>query len=101
MRDNENTVGAVRWWALSPLNNAVHLLRSGHPPGALTGRCGHLLPAATRAHDQPPPGSPCEPCRLALLSDAARSGRSPIEHPPFPGDRPVSSADDTEGVTDL
>lgn len=100
-------MGAVRWWwARSWLDHAVHLLATEHPPGALTARCGHLLPAATREHDQPPPGSPCESCRLIFIADAARPGRSPVEHPPLPvpGDRPVSPADDTEhtpqGVTD-
>lgn len=93
------TVGAVRWWyALSRLDNTVHLLAPERPPCALTARCGHALPAAARAHNQPPPGPPCEPCRLILLADAAtaaKPGRSPVEHPPLPvpGDRPASPAD--------
>lgn len=82
------TVDAVRWWwALSRLDNAVHLLAPERPPGAFTARCGHALPAATRAHDHPPPGPPCESCRLILLADAAKPGRSPVEHPPASGSR--------------
>jgi hypothetical protein len=89
-------VGAVRWWyALSRLDNAVHLLAPERPHGALAARCGHALPAAARAHDQPPPGPPCESCRLILLADATRPGRSPVEHVPLsvPGDRPVPPTD--------
>jgi hypothetical protein len=43
----------------------------GHLPGGLTARCGHLLPTAIHQLDQPPPGPPCEDCRLILLADFA------------------------------
>lgn len=93
------TVSAVRWWyALSRLDNTVHLLSPERPPGALAARCGHALPAASHVHDHPPLGPPCESCRLILLADAAKPGRSPVEHPPLPvpGDRPVPPAE-TDG----
>jgi hypothetical protein len=62
---------ATRRWAVSPLDFCVHLLpEGGHFPGELTARCGHLLPtAAVHQHDQPPPGAPCEGCRLIFLAD--------------------------------
>jgi hypothetical protein len=35
----------------------------------LTARCGQVLPTDVIEHDQPQPGSPCEPCRLMFLQD--------------------------------
>jgi hypothetical protein len=62
---------AARWWVISPLDRAVHLLvpEGEHPRGVLTARCGHRLPTAAHQHDQPPPGPPCEPCRVSFLAD--------------------------------
>jgi hypothetical protein len=40
----------------------------------LMARCGHALPADVIEHDQPPPGSPCEPCRLMFLEDFTAGG---------------------------
>jgi hypothetical protein len=39
----------------------------------LMARCGHALPTDVIEHDQPPPGSPCEPCRLMFLEDFTAS----------------------------
>jgi hypothetical protein len=61
---------STRRWVVSPLDLCVHLLpEGGHLPGGLTARCGHLLPAAIHQLDQPPPGPPCEDCRLIFLAD--------------------------------
>jgi hypothetical protein len=62
--------GSARW-AVSPRDFCVHLLspEGGHLPGLLKARCGHLLPTAVNQHDQPPPGPPCEPCRVIFLAD--------------------------------
>jgi hypothetical protein len=63
---------AARRWVVSPLDSCVHLLPEGsHLSSGLTARCGHLLPTAVHQLDQPPPGSPCEGCRLILLADFA------------------------------
>ncbi len=57
---------------MSPLDFSVHLLpEDGHLPDGLKARCGHLLPTAVHQHDQPPPGAPCEGCRLIFLADFA------------------------------
>jgi hypothetical protein len=37
--------------------------------------------------DQPPPGPACESCRLIVLADATRPGRSLVEHAPASGSR--------------
>ncbi|MGH3896699.1 MAG: hypothetical protein ACRDTA_00305 [Pseudonocardiaceae bacterium] len=60
-----------RWWAVSPLDGAVHLVPEGgaHPPGGLNASCGAVLPVAAIQHDQPPPGPPCESCRVLFLAD--------------------------------
>jgi hypothetical protein len=64
--------GAARRWVVSPLDFCVHLLpEGGHLSGGLTARCGHLLPTAVHQLDQPPPGAPCEGCRLIFLADFA------------------------------
>jgi hypothetical protein len=66
-------------WALSPLDFCVHLLpEDDYLRGVLTARCGHLLPTVVHQHDQPPPGPPCEPCRLIFLTDFTDRG---ISHP--------------------
>ncbi len=64
---------ATRRWAVDPLDFCVHLLPEGShlPPDVLTARCGHQLPTAARQLDQPPPGPPCEGCRLIFLADFA------------------------------
>ncbi|MGH3693755.1 MAG: hypothetical protein ACRDRX_07145 [Pseudonocardiaceae bacterium] len=61
----------ARWWVLSPLDGAVHLLgpEVEHPPGVFPARCGHLLPTTVLQYDQPPPGSPCEDCRQIFVAD--------------------------------
>jgi hypothetical protein len=46
----------------------VHLLPEASA-GVLTARCGHLLLTGVSNYDQPPPGPPCENCRLILLAD--------------------------------
>lgn len=60
-------------WALSPLDTRVHMVTPTvkRSQGVLTARCGHLLPTATHDYDQPPPGAPCERCRLLFLADFA------------------------------
>jgi hypothetical protein len=67
----ERTVTRLaRRWAASPLDSYVHLLLEGGPlSGVLTARCGHQLTTVVNQHDQPPPGPPCEWCRLAFLAD--------------------------------
>lgn len=64
--------GTTRW-AMSRLDFCVHLLvpAAGHSTDVLTARCGRLLPMSVTQHDQPPPGPPCERCRLIFLADAA------------------------------
>jgi hypothetical protein len=42
----------------------------------LTARCGQVLPTDVTVYDQPPPGSPCEPCRLMFLQDFTAGGSS-------------------------
>jgi hypothetical protein len=37
-------------------------------------RCGQVLPTDVIEHDQPPPGPPCEPCRLMFLEDFTADG---------------------------
>ncbi len=59
----------TRWWAFSVLDHSVHLLMSQGPSGGLTARCGHLLPPDTHRCDQPPPGPPCENCRLIFVAE--------------------------------
>jgi hypothetical protein len=86
-------------WAISPLDCAVHLLVSegDHPPGVLQARCGHLLPTVVHHLDQPPPGLPCENCRLIFLADcalhaAAGQLASALQRAPDPGRPPVEPA---------
>ncbi|MGH3840728.1 MAG: hypothetical protein ACRDS0_04655 [Pseudonocardiaceae bacterium] len=71
-------------WALSPLDTRVHMvtLTVKRSKRVLTARCGHLLPTATHDYDQPPPGAPCERCRLLFLADFA-TGASPVTHAQF------------------
>ncbi|MCA1704476.1 MAG: hypothetical protein LC808_14935 [Actinobacteria bacterium] len=58
-------------WALSKQDFCVHLVAPPTEPRAsiLIARCGHPLPPGTHQHDQPPPGPPCERCRLIFLAD--------------------------------
>jgi hypothetical protein len=56
-------------WATSPLDSDIHLLDRDGPHGEVTARCGQLLPTDTRVYDQPPPGPPCEDCRVIYLAD--------------------------------
>jgi hypothetical protein len=59
-------------WAISPLDSDVHLLLDPDGPrGEVRARCGQLLPTDTQVHDQPPPGPPCESCRVIYLADCA------------------------------
>lgn len=68
---------SARRWAVSPDDCCVHLLPEGdHLPSGLTARCGHQLPTAVRQCGQPPPGPPCEGCRLIFLADFALCGMS-------------------------
>lgn len=55
-------------WAVSP-DRVVHLL--DHRLGGRTARCGALLATDTHRYDQPPPGPPCEDCRVIYLADFA------------------------------
>ncbi|MGH3943940.1 MAG: hypothetical protein ACRDSI_02655 [Pseudonocardiaceae bacterium] len=59
-------------FAMSPVESCVHLLLTpdGEFPDVLTARCGLLLPVIT-CHHQPPPGPPCERCRLMFIVEAA------------------------------
>jgi hypothetical protein len=107
---------ATRRWAVSPLDFCVHLLPEG---GGLTARCGHLLPTAVHQLDQPPPGAPCEDCRLILLADFALQsaagaltdalqnrtpdpGRPPVEpYPPYGSRRPAGPIDHDGPATEV
>jgi hypothetical protein len=60
-------------WAVSP-DRVVHLL--DHTLGGRTARCGALLPTDTHWYDQPPPGPPCEDCRVIYLADFAPPQRA-------------------------
>ncbi|MGH3777292.1 MAG: hypothetical protein ACRDRR_16450 [Pseudonocardiaceae bacterium] len=64
-------------FAMSPVDSCVHLLtpEGDQCPDALTARCGLLLTTVTTCHDQPPPGPPCEQCRLIFLAEASAPGR--------------------------
>jgi hypothetical protein len=88
---------AARRWVVSPLDFCVHLLpEGGHLSGGLTARCGHQLPTAVHQLDQPPPGSPCEGCRLIFLADfALRAAANQLvdarSNPLDPGRSPVDT----------
>jgi hypothetical protein len=60
-------------WALSKKDLCVHLIppASERPADAVSARCGHEMPADAHDYDQPPPGPPCERCRLIFLTDFA------------------------------
>ncbi|MGH3769191.1 MAG: hypothetical protein ACRDTX_29275 [Pseudonocardiaceae bacterium] len=61
----------TRWWAVSRTDG--HLVAPegcDHSPGGLNVRCGAVLPIATVPYDQPPPGPPCESCRVLFLAEA-------------------------------
>jgi hypothetical protein len=62
-------------FARSTRDSCVHVVAPAgeHSMDGLTARCGHALPTDVIEHDQPPPGSPCEPCRLMFLEDFAAS----------------------------
>ncbi|MGH3962519.1 MAG: hypothetical protein ACRDRY_04555 [Pseudonocardiaceae bacterium] len=63
-------------WAMSTPDCEVHLLtQSEHPTDTLKARCGASLDLGVIQHDQPPPGPPCEPCRLIFLVEASAPGR--------------------------
>ncbi|MGH3964483.1 MAG: anthrone oxygenase family protein [Pseudonocardiaceae bacterium] len=73
-------------FAMSPVDSCVHLLtpEGDQCPDVLTARCGLLLPPVITCHDQPPPGPPCERCRLIFtvgmnvpLNDALAAAGSP------------------------
>jgi hypothetical protein len=62
----------VTRWAMSHWDSRVHLLTEEQVlAGVLTARCGLPLPTDAHRHDQPPPGSPCECCRLIFIMDRA------------------------------
>jgi hypothetical protein len=85
-------------WAISPLDCAVHLLAPGDdPPSVVEARCGHLLPTVVHQLDQPPPGPPCEDCRLIFLADCALHAAAgqlagALQCAPDPGRPPVEPA---------
>lgn len=58
-------------WVVSPLDLSVHMVlpEGDHPPGGLKARCAAVLSTVVNQHDQPPPGPPCESCRLMFLAD--------------------------------
>lgn len=60
-------------WALSKQDFCVHLLPSEgkRPADVVVARCGHEMVAEVHEYDQPPPGPPCECCRLIFLADVA------------------------------
>ncbi|MGH8571015.1 MAG: hypothetical protein ACREX8_00360 [Gammaproteobacteria bacterium] len=62
-------------FAMSPVDSCVHLLTLEGDPDVLTARCGLLLPPVITCHDQPPPGPPCERCRLIFIVEASAPGR--------------------------
>ena len=61
----------MRRFAISTPDGAVHLLQGEYSVGGLGARCGVVLPIAAIQHDQPPPGPPCESCRVLFLADFA------------------------------
>jgi hypothetical protein len=75
-------IGVTRF-ARSNRDRCVHVLM---PAGAdstdgHTARCGQVLPAEAIEHDQPPPGPPCEPCRLMFLEDFTADGSAQTSGP--------------------
>lgn len=59
-------------WAMSHWDSRVHLLTEEQVlVGVLTTRCALPLPTDAHRHDQPPPGSSCERCRLIFILDRA------------------------------
>lgn len=60
-------------WVLSKRDFCVHLIppASTQPVDVVLARCGHEMPADVHVYDQPPPGPPCERCRLIFLADFA------------------------------
>ncbi len=63
-------IGLTRF-ARSTRDGCVHVVAptGEHSMDGLTARCGQVLPPDVIEHDQPPPGPPCEPCRLLFLED--------------------------------
>jgi hypothetical protein len=63
-------------FARSTRDSCVHVVAPAgeHSMDGLMARCGHALPTDVIEHDQPPPGSPCEPCRLMFLEDFTAGG---------------------------
>jgi hypothetical protein len=73
----------VTRFVMYTLDFCVHVLA---PAGeylteGLTARCGQVLPIDVFQHDQPPPGSPCESCRLMCLESFIAGGSSRTSGP--------------------
>jgi hypothetical protein len=68
-------IGLTRF-ARSTRDSCVHVVAPAgeHSADGLTARCGQVLPTDVIEHDQPPPGPPCEPCRLMFLQDFTAGG---------------------------
>lgn len=77
-------------WAVFLLDFRVHVLAEGDfVGGVLAARCGHQLPTMVHQHDQPPPGPPCEDCRVIFLADRALLSRIRIREASSPPVLPV------------
>jgi len=70
-------IGLTRF-ARSTRDRCVHVLMpvGADSTGGHTARCGQVLPAEVIVYDQPPPGRPCESCRLMFLEDFTADGSS-------------------------
>jgi hypothetical protein len=63
---------------MSTRDLCVHVLAPAgeHSTDGLTVRCGQVLPTDVIQHGQPPPGPPCESCRLMFLQSFIAGGSS-------------------------
>lgn len=62
----------TRRYARSPVDGEVHLLAGSDVSGGFRARCSAVIPVGVSQFDQPPFGSPCERCRVALVDEASR-----------------------------
>jgi hypothetical protein len=74
--DGDAATVQSRRYVRSPLNGQVHLLDDAPHSGALKARCAAVIPSDVRQFDQPPLGTPCDPCRLAVIAEI-NGGRRP------------------------
>jgi hypothetical protein len=68
-------IGLTRF-ARSTRDSCVHVVAPAgeHSTDGLTARCGQVLSPDVIEHDRPPPGPPCERCRLMFLEDFTAGG---------------------------